>query len=143
MQSLYLQRIMKKNADKGYEKTKPKTKPISETTKMNENLFATKDYENKYYWTLGENKPNSKLVLSAVEWANFSYPQESQPCLPSVALAKVGAQPALSIFILSFVEVVEGPKGDSQWHFWELSCKEWLPGLEKRWHYELIGDKIV
>ncbi len=43
MQSLYLQRIMKKKADKGYEKTNP----ISEMAKMNANIFITKDYENE------------------------------------------------------------------------------------------------
>ncbi len=43
MQSVYLQWIMKKNADKGYEKTKP----ISEMAKMNANIFITKDYENE------------------------------------------------------------------------------------------------
>jgi len=43
MQSVYLQRIMKKNADKGYEKTNP----ISEMAKMNANIFITKDYENE------------------------------------------------------------------------------------------------
>ncbi len=40
MQSVYLQRIMKKNADKGYEKTNP----ISEMAKMNAIRFNTKDY---------------------------------------------------------------------------------------------------
>ncbi len=43
MQSVYLQRIMKKKADKGYEKTNP----ISEMAKMNANIFITKDYENE------------------------------------------------------------------------------------------------
>jgi hypothetical protein len=43
MQSVYLQRIMNKNADKGYEKTNP----ISEMAKMNANIFITKDYENE------------------------------------------------------------------------------------------------
>ncbi len=43
MQSVYLQRIMKKNAAKGNEKTKP----ISEKPKMNANIFITKDYENE------------------------------------------------------------------------------------------------
>jgi hypothetical protein len=31
--------------------------PIAERPKMNESLFATKDYENISNWTLGENKP--------------------------------------------------------------------------------------
>jgi len=45
MQSLYLQRIMKKNAAKGYEKTKPKqtqSKPILEG--MNVNFCAAGYY---------------------------------------------------------------------------------------------------
>ncbi len=37
---------------------------------MNVTSFNTIDYENISNWTLGENKPNSNLVLSAVEWAN-------------------------------------------------------------------------
>jgi len=50
MQSLYLQRIMKKNAAKGYEKTNPKqsqNKPNFRKAKMNANIFITKDYENE------------------------------------------------------------------------------------------------
>ena len=34
-------------------------------------------------------------------------------------------------------------RGTRNYIFFELPCKEWLPGLEKRWHYELIGGKIV
>ncbi len=58
MQSLYLQRIMKKNAAKGYEKTKPKTNPISSKAKMNTNVFITKEYENETTLRLRKNKPN-------------------------------------------------------------------------------------
>ncbi len=50
MQSVYLQRIIKKNVDKGYEKQ-------------------------------SQSKPNSNLVLSAVEWANFL-----PPCLECLLL---------------------------------------------------------
>jgi len=38
---------------------------------MNANVFATKDYENETTLRPRKNKPNSKPVLSAVEWANF------------------------------------------------------------------------
>jgi len=45
---------MKKNADKGYEKTKPKqtqckpnTKPICQKAKMNVTSILTKDYNNE------------------------------------------------------------------------------------------------
>jgi len=61
MQSVYLQRIMKKNADKGYEKTKPKqtqNKPNSLKAQMNVNSVLTRDYENQPLWTVPENKPN-------------------------------------------------------------------------------------
>jgi len=37
---------------------------------MNVNPYNTRYYENKSNSTLGQNKPNSNLVLSAVEWAN-------------------------------------------------------------------------
>jgi hypothetical protein len=59
MQSVYLQRIMKKNAAKGYEKTNP----IPERPKMNENLFATKVYENITTFGLRQNKPNQTQFL--------------------------------------------------------------------------------
>ena len=38
---------------------------------MNENLFATKDYENETYLQARTKQTQSKPVLSAVEWANF------------------------------------------------------------------------
>jgi hypothetical protein len=58
MQSLYLERIMKKKAAKGSKKTNPKQIQFLQRPKMNVNLFATKDYDNINDWTLGENKPN-------------------------------------------------------------------------------------
>jgi hypothetical protein len=39
-------------------------------TKMNITCFDTKDYENRPAISVGKNKPNSKHVLSVVEWAN-------------------------------------------------------------------------
>ncbi len=39
--------------------------------KMNVNAFLQKDYENETAFRPQKNKPNSNLVLSAVEWANF------------------------------------------------------------------------
>jgi len=52
--------------------------------KMNANAFSQKDYENKPPRPTRKNKPNSN-------------PIQTLSCLPSVALAKVGAQPALSV----------------------------------------------
>jgi len=74
MQGVYLQRIMKKNAAKGYKKTNPKQTQFPKSQKMNANTFLQKDYENET--TLRPKKtnpikPNSNPVLSAVEWANF------------------------------------------------------------------------
>jgi len=57
MQSVYLQRIIKKNADKGYEKTKPKQTQFLQRPKMNASVFATKDYENETAFRLQKNKP--------------------------------------------------------------------------------------
>ncbi len=47
MQSVYLQRIMNKNADKGPKNTKPKQSQFPKWPKMNVNLYVTKDYENE------------------------------------------------------------------------------------------------
>ncbi len=50
MQSVYLQRTMKKNADRGYEKTKPiqtQSNPISRKAKIDAKSVFTKDYEEK------------------------------------------------------------------------------------------------
>ncbi len=48
---------MKKNADKGYEKTKP-IKPNFRKAKMNVNLYVIKEYENETAFRLEQNKPN-------------------------------------------------------------------------------------
>ncbi len=47
MQSVYLQRIMKKNSAKGYKKTNPKQTQFLKRPKMNANAFPQKDYENE------------------------------------------------------------------------------------------------
>jgi len=48
MQSVYLQRIMKKYAAKGYEKTKPKQTQFAKRVKIDAKCVFTKDYEEKY-----------------------------------------------------------------------------------------------
>ncbi len=63
MQSLYLQRIMKKNAAKDYKKTKPKQTQFPKCQKMNANAFSQKDYENETAFRpkkTNPNKPNFK-----------------------------------------------------------------------------------
>jgi uncharacterized protein YijF (DUF1287 family) len=50
MQSVYLQRIMKINAAKGYEKTNPiqtQYKANLKRAKINANFYSTKDYDNE------------------------------------------------------------------------------------------------
>ncbi len=47
MQSVYLQRIMNKNAAKGYKKTKPKQTQFKKEPKMNANVYVIEDYENE------------------------------------------------------------------------------------------------
>ncbi len=63
MQSLYLQRIMNKNAAKGYEKTKPKQTQFQKEPKMNANVFITKDYENETALRPQKNKPKQSQFL--------------------------------------------------------------------------------
>jgi len=58
MQNVYLQRIMKKNAAKSYEKTKPKRTQFPKSQKMNANAFSQKDYENETAFRPQKNKPN-------------------------------------------------------------------------------------
>ncbi len=69
MQSVYLQRIMKKNADRGPKKTNP----ISEMAKMNANAFSQKDYENETAFGLKKtnpNKPNLETTIIGISKAN-------------------------------------------------------------------------
>ena len=63
MQTVYLQRIMKKNEAKGYEKTKPKQTQFPKTQKMNENAFLQKDYENETTIRPQKNKPKQTQFL--------------------------------------------------------------------------------
>jgi len=53
---------MKKNAAKGYKKTKPKQSQFAKSQKMNANAFLQKDYENETTLRLRKNKPNSKPI---------------------------------------------------------------------------------
>jgi len=62
MQSLYLQRIMKKNAAKGYKKTKPKQTQFLQRPKMNVNAFLQKDYENETAFRPRKNKPKTNPI---------------------------------------------------------------------------------
>ncbi len=57
MQSVYLQRIMKKNADMGPKK-QSQNKPNLKRAKMNVNSFITKDYRKKDDFLVRINKPN-------------------------------------------------------------------------------------
>jgi len=63
MQTVYLQRIMKKIAAKGYEKTKPKQTQFPKSQKMNENAFLQKDYENETTIRPQKNKPKQTQFL--------------------------------------------------------------------------------
>jgi len=58
MQSLYLQRIIKKNAAKGYEKTKPKQTQFLKRPKMNVNIYYTKVYNNVTAFRPKKTNPN-------------------------------------------------------------------------------------
>ncbi len=69
MQSVYLQRIMKKNAAKGYEKTKPIQTQFLQRPKMNVNLYVIEDYENETAFRPKKTNPNK---------ANFTYPQRDK-----------------------------------------------------------------
>ncbi len=70
MQSVYLQRIMKKNADMGYEKTKPKQTQFPQSQKRTQTLVQQRIMKMKPP-TGPKKQTQSKPVLSAVEWANL------------------------------------------------------------------------
>ncbi len=55
---------------------KANTNPIPERPKMNENLFATRVYENITTFRPQKNKPNSNPILSAIALAK---PNQTQP----------------------------------------------------------------
>ncbi len=63
MQSVYLQRIMKKNAAKGYKKTKPKQTQFPKSQKMNANAFPQKDYENETAFRPKKTNPKQTQFL--------------------------------------------------------------------------------
>jgi hypothetical protein len=119
----------RKNDDFAVRKNKPNSKPISSKAKMNANAFSQKDYENETAFRPQKNKPNSNPVLSAIEWANFKRDDGFS--------AYYTRDYHVAEFTLS---AAEGGLANT---FLELPCKELLPGLEKRWNYELIGGKIV
>ncbi len=69
---------------------KPNSNPISKMPKMSANAFSQKDYENETAFRpkkTNPNKPNSKPVLSAVEWANFFKGQNRLPENPATPLS--------------------------------------------------------
>jgi hypothetical protein len=59
---------------------KANTNPISEMSKMNENLFATKVYENITTFGLRQNKPNTNPILSAIALAKAERTQTNPTC---------------------------------------------------------------
>jgi len=70
IQSVYLQRITKKNAAKGYEKTNPIQTQFLQRPKMNANYYSTKDYENEP--PSGPKKTNPNKPNSPPNFKNFS-----------------------------------------------------------------------
>ncbi len=124
-------------------------KPNFRKSQMNVSAFSKIAYENKSNWTLGENKPKQSQFKACPDRREFtlSVIEGNGPILPTPP-----REPALLAFRLvrrsfsedgSFSEGGSAAEGVLAMTFLELSCKEYLPGLEKRWHYELIGDKIV
>jgi len=76
MQSVYLQRIMKKNANMGYEKTKPKQTQFAKRVKLMQNLYlqrimkkiAAKGYEKQSQTNpiqIGRQKRNNGTFYAA------------------------------------------------------------------------------
>ncbi len=53
---------------------KPNSNPICQRVKIDAKCVFTKDYEEKCGYGLKKKQTQSKLVLSAVEWANFKSP---------------------------------------------------------------------
>ena len=78
MQSLYLQRIMKKNTAKGYKKTNPKQTQFTKSQQMNANSFLAKDYAKNRPFRPRENKPKTnpicgKLKMNATVYDKTNY----------------------------------------------------------------------
>ena len=72
MQSVYLQRITKKYAAMGHEKTKPKQTQFQKEPKMNVNLFTATDYENETAFRPQKNKPKQ------TQSQYLTYPQRAK-----------------------------------------------------------------
>ena len=53
-------------------------KPNFQYVQMNVNIYYTKVYKNESASGSGKNKPNSKHVLSVVEWANIETAHRGQ-----------------------------------------------------------------
>ncbi len=64
---------------------KPNTNPIPEMPKMNENLFATKVYENITTFRLEQNKPNTNPIRT-----------QTNPTCRGVASGEAGSNPTCS-----------------------------------------------
>ena len=62
MQSMYLQRIMKKNADMGYEKTKPKQTQFAKRVKLIQNVYLQRIMKNNA--DMGYEKQTQKNPIS-------------------------------------------------------------------------------
>ena len=83
MQTLYLQGIMKKNSDTGYEKTKPKQTQFAKRHEMNATTVLTKDYENQPPWGSKSNQtqfpPGSKSTPTPLQKTGYGNdPQNSE-----------------------------------------------------------------
>jgi len=73
MQSVYLQRIMMKNAAKGYKKTKPKQTQFPKSQKMNAYAFLQKDYENETTLRPQKIKPNQSQFHLSPKTSGFPW----------------------------------------------------------------------
>jgi len=71
MQSVYLQRIMKKNAAKGYEKTKPKQTQFTKSANERK-LLCNKGLQKKDNFAVRKNKPNSNPISSKAKMSENS-----------------------------------------------------------------------
>jgi len=86
---------------------------------MDVSIYYTQVYENIRDWTLGENKPKQTQF----------YLPPGEPALLALRSFSEGGSAAEG-----------GPRNDI---FGSFPAKSGCPAWENRWHYELIGDKIV
>ncbi len=73
---------MKKNAAKGYKKTKPKQTQFPKCQKMNANAFSQKDYENDTAFRhkkTNPNKPNFRKAKMNVKSVAYIYLRSIMP----------------------------------------------------------------